>query len=155
MKDKPFLRRGLILIWILIILLLPTCGRRQEASPAAKSPTAPLAVTPLQAKFEQPTTMITVVATTTPTPKPVVDLERGKQLYESKGCSGCHGVQGEGVPGKAKGLAGTSLTEQEFTDILRTGGSGKLGNEHIFGPQKISPSGVKAIYAYIRSLSQR
>lgn len=155
MKDRPFLRRGLILSWILILLLLPTCGRRQEAPPAAESPTAPLAVTPLKAKFEQPTTMITVVATKTPTPEQVVDLERGRRLYESKGCAGCHGAQGEGVAGKAKGLAGTPLTEQEFTDILRTGGSGKLGSEHIFGPQVISPSGVKALYAYIQSLPRR
>jgi len=155
MKVRSFLRRGLILIWIWILLLLPTCGRRQEPSPVTESPTVSLAVTPLKAKFEQPTTMITVVATKTPTPEQAVDLERGKRLYESKGCAGCHGAQGEGIAGKAKGLAGTSLTEQEFTDILRTGGSGKLGSEHIFGPQTISPSGVKALYAYIQSLPPR
>jgi mono/diheme cytochrome c family protein len=105
--------------------------------------------------FEQPTTIITVAATATPMPEQSVDLDRGKRLYESKGCAGCHGAQGEGVEGKAKGLAGTQLAEQEFTDILRTGGAGKLGNEHLYGMQAISPSGMKTLYAYVKSLPAR
>ncbi len=149
-------RWRLALSLALAILALLACGRRQELPAETKTPAFALTVTPLPTvAFEQPTTIITVAATATVAPQETVDLERGKRLYESKGCASCHGAQGEGVAGKAKGLAGTSLTEQEFTDILRTGGLGKLGNEHIFGPQAISPSGVKAIYAYIRSLPKQ
>ncbi len=152
MREGYRRRWMLVLVLLLMGLALLACGARERATEQADERAAQLAgVTPLPTHvFEQPTTIITVAAT----PTEEVDLERGKRLYEDRGCAGCHGAQGEGVEGKAKGLAGTPLTEEEFTDILRTGGNGELGNEHLYGlygPQAISISGMKALYAYVKS----
>ena len=128
------------------------CGRGR--TPAAEPER--LAATPLPTlAFKQPTTMIQAAAEVTGTVAPggEVDLGRGESIYSSKDCAGCHGAAGEGVAGKGKALAGTTLSEQEFTDVLRTGGKGELGNDHLYGVQAISPSGVTVLYAYIKSLS--
>jgi mono/diheme cytochrome c family protein len=142
---------------ILIILTLASwslfaCGR----SDTAPTDTVRLAATPLPTlALKQPTTMIQAAgeAKASVSPTEEVDLARGERIYTSQKCADCHGAQGEGVAGKAKALAGTSLNEEAFIDILRTGGKGELGNDHLYGPQAISPSGVKALYAYIKSLS--
>jgi mono/diheme cytochrome c family protein len=78
------------------------------------------------------------------------DLERGARSYDKNKCADCHGAQGEGVAGKGKAIAGTSLSAGEFDRILRTGGG--LGNSHIFGPSAVSPTGMGALYAYVQSL---
>ncbi len=157
MNERHRSRWFLVLLLVLAATTLLACGKREKASEETTEGAAPtLEVTPLPLRvFEQPTTMITVAPTATAVPKETVDPERGKRLYVNKGCAECHGAQGEGVEGKAKGLAGTQLTEQEFTDILRTGGWGELGNDHLYGPQAISPSGMKALYAYVKSLPAR
>ncbi|MBC7261781.1 MAG: cytochrome c, partial [Chloroflexi bacterium] len=80
-------------------------------------------------------------------------IARGKTLFESKGCVQCHGANAEGVSGKGAKLAGTSLTETQFFEILRTGDRGRLGNDHLYGVFHISDSGVRALYAYLRSLA--
>lgn len=141
-----------LLIILVLPLLLFACGRSQAGS---AQPTADLlAVTPLTTHvFKQPTTLIKEAAAEaekveTPEAAPA-DLARGERSYTTKMCGDCHGAKGEGVEGKGKALAGTTLTEAEFTDVLRTGGG--LGNSHIYGPQAISPSGMEALYAYVKS----
>jgi mono/diheme cytochrome c family protein len=109
--------------------------------------------------WKQPTTIIEVEVTpadVTPTLASVdtKTIERGRTLYEKKGCIECHGAQAEGVDGKGATLAGTSLTEEEFEDILRTGGRGRLGNEHLFGTSAITSSGIEAVYTYLQSLAE-
>ncbi|MCX6050764.1 MAG: c-type cytochrome [Chloroflexi bacterium] len=80
------------------------------------------------------------------------DLQRGLLIYTKNKCSGCHGEKGEGVAGKAtKTIAGTTLTKEEFDKFLRTGGG--QGNDHIFGPSAISPGGMEALRAYVKSLA--
>src|SRR5690606_8344733 len=93
------------------------------------------------ARFAMPTTMITVApstavtetaeATATPEPQagPTVDLARGERLYNDRGCAECHGPAGEGVEGQGAAIAGTPLSEDEFTDLLRTGGG--IGPDHL------------------------
>jgi hypothetical protein len=41
---------------------------------------------------------------------------------------------------------------EEFEDILRTGGRGELGNDHLYGTSAITSSGIKAVHAYLQSL---
>ena len=60
----------------------------------------------------------------------------------------------EGLPDKGSALAGTELTEAEFKDVLRTGGHGELGNEHLYGTSAISESGIGALYVYLQSLAE-
>jgi mono/diheme cytochrome c family protein len=142
-----------LVILILASGLLFAC--RRSDTPAAESNR--LAATPLPTlAFKQPTTMIEAgdEARATAAPTQEVDLARGERVYTNQKCADCHGASGEGVEGKGKTLAGTALSEEEFTDILRTGGMGSLGNDHLYGTQAISPSGVQALYAYIKSLSE-
>lgn len=142
----------------LVFVVLTLAGGSLLACGRGRAPTAEperLAATPLPTlAFKQPTTMIQAAAEVTGTVAPGgdMDLGRGESIYSSKDCAGCHGPAAEGVAGKGKALAGTPLSEQEFTDVLRTGGKGELGNDHLYGPQSISPSGVTALYAYVKSL---
>ena len=80
------------------------------------------------------------------------DLERGARSYTKNKCGDCHGEQGEGIDGKGKAIAGTTLAPQEFDTLLRTGNG--LGAEHIFGPSAISPGGMTTLYAYVQSLGK-
>jgi mono/diheme cytochrome c family protein len=147
--------RSLLAIALCIICLgfaLVGCGRREPAGP---TPTPQPTVTPLSATFKQPTSIIKAEAEkaeATPTPTVGTDLSRGQKLYTDKGCAECHGPQGEGVEGQGSALGGTALGEGEFETILRTGGQGQLGNNHLYGTQAISPSGMAALYAFIASL---
>ncbi|RIK37745.1 MAG: hypothetical protein DCC55_23305, partial [Chloroflexi bacterium] len=94
---------------------------------------------------------VTATVTTTQTAATgAADLERGARSYERNQCGSCHGERGEGVEGKGAAIAGTTLSEREFENLLRTGGG--LGNTHIFGPSAISPAGMSALYAYVQSL---
>lgn len=156
----------LFLVGFMGLLVLSSC-RKTDQEPASTALTSSVeaepeatritdATAPANRQWEQPTTVIKAGATaTSAATAPAADaemIERGKGLYESRGCVKCHGEGAEGLSGKGARLAGTSLTEAEFLDILRTGGKGRLGNEHIFGTSVISESGVKAVYAFLRSL---
>jgi mono/diheme cytochrome c family protein len=146
----------ILLALVLIGLWLPACGGSQAVSNQA-APAEAVTATPFSTHvFGQPTTIIKKEDASekagTPAPGAEVDLSRGERTYQSKGCADCHGARGEGVEGKGNPLAGTQLAETEFTDILRTGGHGQLGNDHLFGVQAISPSGMEALYAFVKSL---
>ncbi len=151
MKNKTINLQLMLTLVVLMLTgwLLLACGQSGPSSSTEPS-TDRLAATPLPTlAFKQPTTMIRADAAVSVTEE--IDLARGERVYTSKKCADCHGPKGEGVDGKAKALAGASLSEETFTDILRTGGKGELGNAHLYGVQAISPSGMKALYAYIKS----
>jgi mono/diheme cytochrome c family protein len=152
-NRNPGLLFALILTLLLIGFALVGCGQRQAAGP---TPTPPPTVTPLSAAFQQPTTIIKEADSTTksaePAPTPTAALSRGETIYTNRNCGDCHGPQGEGVQDKGQPLVGTALTAEEFETILRTGGQGSLGNDHLYGTQSISPSGMAALYDFIKSL---
>jgi mono/diheme cytochrome c family protein len=154
MKRSSCCRLSTVLSLVFVGLWLFGCGQSEPVA-SGPTPTSLLNATPLSTHvFAQPTTLIkkaTSAATATPEAAANVDLSRGERTYQTKGCADCHGAQGEGVAGKAEKLAGMSLSEEEFTDTLRTGGEGQLGNSHLYGTQAISPSGMKALYAYVKS----
>lgn len=77
-------------------------------------------------------------------------LTRGENAY-NRHCTECHGADGTGVEGEGDSLVGISLSESELSTLLRTGGD--LGPEHLFGPQKISPGSLEALYVYLQALS--
>ncbi len=93
----------------------------------------------------------TQAATTTTTTASADDLARGSRSYAKNKCADCHGDKGEVIAGKTtKAIGGTTLAEDQFDQFLRTGGG--LGDTHIFGPGAISPGGMQALYAYVKSL---
>jgi len=121
------------------------------------------------ARFAQPTTQIgaassdgiteteslTATNETTETtedeaPAPDSDvLARGEQAY-ARLCAECHGAAGEGVPEQGNPVNEWSSAQAEFVNLLRTGGD--LGPDHLFGPQRISPESVDALYVYVQTL---
>ena len=76
------------------------------------------------------------------------DIASGAFVYGNR-CAECHG---EGAAGsdQASSLVGLTLSEDDFENLIRTGG--ELGPDHLFGSTKISPDGLKAVYAYLTSL---
>jgi mono/diheme cytochrome c family protein len=145
------LRFVLSVLFLALILSLAGCG----GGPRTPAPTVEPIPTPKGGVYEQPTTVITPSATT-PTPEATAgpDLTLGQRVYENK-CASCHGEKGEGVQGKGKGIASWTMSASEFEDIQRTGGNGKLGNEHLFGMNQISPVGMSNLYAYVQSLLKK
>lgn len=138
-------RLGLILVSLII---LTGC-----AGGGAPKPTVEGIPTP-QGAFAQATTVITPPAPSSDAAGGSGDPAAGKTVYENK-CASCHGATGQGVEGKGKGIATWTMPFAEFEDILRTGAKGKLGNEHLYGPSQISPSGVANLHAYVLSLQQK
>ncbi|HEX4784420.1 MAG TPA: cytochrome c [Candidatus Sulfotelmatobacter sp.] len=72
----------------------------------------------------------------------------GAASYKTK-CAGCHGADGQGKVGPA--LKGTSLTDDQITDLLTKGNDAKKA------PHKKALSGLtaddaKAIATYVKSL---
>lgn len=138
---------GFMLFWM---IALAGCG---GAGGGAARPTVEGIPTP-QGAFAQATTVMTPLPAATSVPSNAGDPVAGKTVYTNK-CASCHGANGEGVEGKGKGVAAWTMTAAEFEDILRTGGKGKLGNEHLYGPSQISPSGMTNLYAFVRTLLKK
>src|SRR5439155_15094656 len=77
-------------------------------------------------------------------------IEAGKGRYVALQCGSCHGDDAKGTD-KGPALVGTKLTQDEFVNVLRTGG--KLGNAHLYSTNRLSDAGGKNIYLYVLSLS--
>ncbi len=109
------------------------------------------------ARFAAPTTMIdaTKVAENegdaTPEPGGELDLAQGEDAY-ARLCAECHADDGTGVAEKAETIVGVELEQAAFVELLRAGGG--YGNEHIFGPTKISDDGIDSLLAYVQTLSE-
>lgn len=145
-------------------LALAACGGGSAPGGAGSAPARSERVVPTMpaAQFAMPTSQISAAAGTTvttteevATPEPAdeatEDLARGERVYTNRGCAECHGAEGEGVADKGAAVAGTALSEEEFTDLMRTGGD--IGPDHLYGPNAISPSGMTAMYAWLKSLA--
>src|SRR5262249_14452655 len=134
-----------------LALALVACGA--GGSPTASQPT----VTPFPTYQYIPPTeapiIVTIgVMTATAGSKLVLDpdtIALGKSRYEALDCGSCHGVDGKGTD-NGPALAGTKLSEDDFINMLRSGG--KLGNKHLFSTDRLSESGGKNLYVYILSL---
>lgn len=119
------------LLWSLLILL-GACGGAATATPV-----------PASTRISAPTVVPTTALPEAPTPEPV---SRGQQLFVSKGCSACHGAQGEGT-GIAPALGG------------HTGGQVKrqvrspVGLMPAFAPDKISDAELEQIAQYVTTLA--
>jgi mono/diheme cytochrome c family protein len=158
------MRSTLSYLWILslmiVALVLGACGGGAGSDDAATDAEAPVvrarsaAPTMPAAQFAAPTSIVDVtkVAETAATPDAnEPDLDLGASAY-ARLCAECHGEAGEGVADKGSAVVGLGLSEADVTDLLRTGGG--FGNEHIFGPSKISEDGIAGLTAFMATLGQ-
>jgi mono/diheme cytochrome c family protein len=169
-RRRSFAQRWFWLIpLVLLVLLFAACGGSAPAQSPGSAPASlrPVATMP-PARFTAVAQQVftdtarstpaeaaasAVEATATPAITAAADLTRGATVYTNR-CASCHGDQGEGVADKGGALDEFELSYSEFDTLLRTGGNGRLGNEHLFGPSAVSPSGMQALYAYVQSLSE-
>lgn len=82
-------------------------------------------------------------------------VARGAGNWDRLACATCHGTAGEGGTGEIDGtpapsLQNPALTEDEFIDWMRSGGT--LGSKHQYSTDRLSDSGGRNLYQYIRSL---
>jgi mono/diheme cytochrome c family protein len=77
-------------------------------------------------------------------------VARGKDRYEALECGSCHGENGEGTD-DGSALTESSLDEEAFISFLRSGGT--VGSSHQYFTNRLSDSGSRNLYAYIRSLA--
>lgn len=141
---------------------VPTMPAAQFAQPTTMITVAPSDAVTATAPAEVASTEVATATTATETPSAATatpaatggeltaQQARGQELYTTRKCGQCHGANAEGVPDKGSAVAGTTLSLEAFTDLIRTGG--EIGPDHLFGPMTISPSGVTAIHAWLQAL---
>ena len=147
-----------IMAVLLLLLALPAgCGRGDEENVSGEEAASDRNVVPTMpaARFDQPTP-VTDLKDASEADKQedeedeeeAPDIATGELVYRNR-CAECHGEGASGTD-QASSLAGLTLSEDEFEDLIRTGG--ELGPDHLFGSTKISPDGLSAVYAYLTSL---
>lgn len=148
-----------LIFFLLFIALIAGCGGSSGESAAVNTPQVvatmpPARFTAVAEQSAAQTSGVAPKAESLSTPTVDASISRGGTIYKNKKCGDCHGPQGEGVTDKGKALAGTALTFQAFETVLRTGGQGALGPDHLYGQSSISPSGVNTLYAFVASLGK-
>ena len=147
-----------ILAVLLLLLVLPAgCGRGDEEDVSGEEAASVrnVVATMPAARFDQPTP-VTDMQEASEADKQEdeeedeeePDIAAGEFVYGNR-CVECHGEGAAGTE-QATSLVGLTLSEDEFEDLIRTGG--ELGPDHLFGSTKISPDGLSAVYAYLTSL---
>lgn len=119
------------LLWSLLILL-GACGGAAIATPI-----------PATTQILEPKAVATTARPEAPTPGPA---SRGQQLFVSKGCSACHGTQGEGS-GIAPALGGH--TGEQVKRQVRS----PVGLMPAFSPDQISNQELEQIAQYLTTLA--
>jgi mono/diheme cytochrome c family protein len=150
---KPNRQRILVIgILILAPVILAGCQGKKSEPPTA----TPLPIFEYTQPTEPPSvaTAAAAAANNAPEIDPTA-VARGANNYERLECFTCHGENGAGGAGsigdkEAPPLTGLTLTEDEFIDWMRTGGT--LGNDHLFSTNRLSESGGKNLYQYLRAL---
>lgn len=146
-----------IAVLLLLLTLAAGCGPGDELTdPGGEAPADSEAVPTMPAaRFDQPTP-VTDLEEASEADKQAdeeeaaeaPDLATGEFVYGNR-CAECHGEGAAGTD-QASSLVGLTLSEDEFEDLIRTGG--ELGPDHLFGSTKISPDGLRAVFAYLTSL---
>lgn len=159
-QKRLSIRISLVLCSIFLLLLLGACGGAASTDAAEGDAGAPATnrrndavPTMPAARFDSVGNQSgisetkTLTETTTTTEETAPDLALGERVYTNR-CAECHGAQAEG--GSAAALAGLTMAEADYVDLIRTGGD--LGPDHLFGTRAVSENGLNAIYAYLQSL---
>lgn len=156
-QPSAAVRPSYMLAAFLFAVILPACG----AGGATRTPLPTITPIPTYEYIpptEAPQIQTAVAATAAAVaaqPTLLLDadrVERGRGRYEVLECVSCHGAKGEGVEGKGSAIVPIKLTEGEFITFMRSGG--KLGNDHLYSTNRLSPTGGTNLYLYLVSLGQ-
>jgi mono/diheme cytochrome c family protein len=153
MKHFRYSSTLFVIASLLVSLILAACGG--GGSSATAIPTQTIIptykfLTPTPAALE--TAVATTAAETTAEASAGLDPEvvtRGKARYDALTCATCHGANGEGTD-KAKTLASSTLSENDFIKFMRSGGT--VGTTHQYATNRLSQTGGAALYQYLLSL---
>jgi mono/diheme cytochrome c family protein len=143
------------LLFLGILFLLAACGPSVPAATPLPSVT-PLPTFVYIAPTEAPQVVAvgesTLTAVSTPSGAALdpQKVEAGKGRYTALECGSCHGDDGKGTA-KGSSLIGIKLTEDDFINVLRSGG--KMGNDHQYSSNRLSDTGARNLYQYILSLN--
>ena len=144
----------------ILIAMVAFAACTSSGDSANNSPTAFPTLTPipsynfvLPSATAQLVTLAPVTATPTAGSSDSLDPEKvskGKDRYTALACNTCHGDNGEGTD-KGKALTTFVMSEDDFISFMRSGGS--MGSAHQYATNKLSDSGGKNLYEYLKSLS--
>jgi mono/diheme cytochrome c family protein len=140
------------------LLVLSACGSSSDKNTRPTSTTLPL--------FQEvqtptvPSVFATIAATETASGASVSTLNptavaRGASSWDRLECGTCHGPDGAGGAGEIDGtpapsLQSLTLTESQFIDWMRSGGT--LGSKHQYSTNRLSDNGGRNLYQYLLSL---
>lgn len=79
------------------------------------------------------------------------DVDKGKEVYSTAGCNGCHGDDGKGMDGFAADLSAYG-TPKFLSLVLHNGKKGLIGRMPSFAHAKLNEVQIRALSAYIESL---
>ncbi len=118
----------LVVVSVILSLVMASCSTTDRSSPKT-SQTGPTVI---------PTSNVHAVADSTTAPgdahAPSADVKKGKELYDTLGCAGCHKVNGQG------GVAGPDLSNEASKGRSRSWLTAKIRNPKVDNPQTIMPA---------------
>jgi mono/diheme cytochrome c family protein len=153
----------ILVLSILLIIALAACGGSDNGDSEPRPTNSPLPQFEEVVPPTEPPELATVAAATIQAREneeirlDPTAVARGQTNWERLECASCHGANGEGGAGEIDGitappLVDLALTEAEFIDWMRSGGS--LGSAHQYSTDRLSDSGGRNLYQYILSLGQ-
>ncbi len=145
---RESLARLISLPLCLLSLLLAGCTGSTSSEPVQVLPTPTMPVarfTAVAGELNEAAVVATQEQSQAAAAVTTGDLEAGQRVYANR-CAECHGANRQGTA-EGRALTTLDMTADEFLRLLRTGG--ELGNDHLFGPTKISNPGIESLFAYL------
>ena len=149
--NKTPMKTSIALIAFLTLFLV-ACGAASPTQTPGTLPTpfptyafVPPTIPPAIASLAASSTLAATVETLDPQ-----KITLGMGRYVALKCGDCHGDAGQGTSNGSP-LAGTKLSQDDFINFLRTGGT--VGSSHLYSTNRLSETGGENIYLYVLSLA--
>jgi mono/diheme cytochrome c family protein len=162
MKKQLFSPVYLTLFGLMLMAFGACSGNANSGDNSANATSAPTQTLFPTYSFAQPTVVpeFSTVAAATSTAASGTSISsngldpekvaKGLDRYTKLQCASCHGENGEGVTDKGKALTDFAMSQDDFITFMRSGGS--VGRSHQYATNRLSDSGGKNLYEYLKSL---
>jgi mono/diheme cytochrome c family protein len=160
MRKLIFSKISLLICMIIASIAFAACAGSQNGSSASTAIPTPTIIPTYN--FVQPTEAPQIVTRSAETATAEAGLAtavtsldpdkvaKGRDRYTALQCNTCHGDNGEGTD-KGKALTTFAMSQDDFISFMRSGGS--MGSAHQYATNKLSDSGGKNLYEYLKSLT--